>query len=79
VSAGVVLFLALGAGAGALQATLLARAARPRRGSLGGLARVLVVGAMLVLAARSAHLGAATLGWLVGALANGVREYRRLL
>lgn len=77
-SAGGVAFLAAGTAVGALQAWLLARQARRRGSPTGGVARLLLVGATLVAAARAGHLAAAAIGWLGGVLANGARERRRL-
>jgi hypothetical protein len=73
-----VLFSLIGAAAGALAATSLARAARRVREPLGALGRLLLVGAVLAVSARSHHLGPAALGWAAGWLANGAREYRRM-
>jgi formate-dependent nitrite reductase membrane component NrfD len=73
-----ILFLALGAAVGAAQAGLLLAAVRRRPNPLSALARLVLVGAALVVAARLGHLGAATLGWVGGLVLSGARCYRRL-
>ncbi len=71
--------LALGAAAaGAGQAVLLGRAARPRPSPLLALARVIIVGTVLFVAARAGHLGAAVAGWMVGLASAGIVVRRRL-
>jgi hypothetical protein len=58
---------AMGAAAGGLaQPALLARAARLGIGPLGGVLRVLVVGALLLAAAGAGHLLAGVAGWAAG-------------
>jgi hypothetical protein len=73
-----ILFLAVGAAVGGAQAGLLLASVRRRPNPLSVVARLVLVGGVLVVAARQGHLGAATLGWLGGLTVNGARVYRRL-
>jgi hypothetical protein len=67
-----------GATAGAVQASLLVRSARPGPGALFGVARIALVGSILFATARAGHplLGAA--GWVAGLGTCGLLLYRRL-
>jgi hypothetical protein len=72
------LFALLGAAAGVAQAGLLARSPQGRANPLAFLARFVLVGAVLVLAARAGSLAAATAGWLAGFVAAGAVALRGL-
>jgi len=60
------LFFVLGAITGAVQAVLLARAARRPARAIGGLARIALVAAILLGAAHAGQLLATAVGWLSG-------------
>lgn len=72
------LFAFLGALTGALQAGLLGRAAARGPHPLWLLARLTLVGGVLLCAARAGHLLPAAAGWLVGFLVATVWVHRRL-
>ena len=71
-------FALLGGAAGAAQARLLARDARGVSNPALGFARLLLVGAVLFIAARSGHLRGAAAGWVVGFAFAGIAVHRRL-
>jgi hypothetical protein len=72
------LFSLAGAAAGAVQARLLARAARNGPGPFGFAARLLLVGAVLVAAARAGALAPAAATWFAGFATTGLVLHRRL-
>jgi hypothetical protein len=72
------LFALGGALAGMAQARLLARSARSRTGAVSIFARLLLVGAVLLPAARAGHLASGTAGWMAGFAAAGVLLHRGL-
>jgi len=71
--------LALGAlSAGAAQASLLARSAGRSPSPFSALARLLLVGSVLLVAARAGYLVPAALCWMLGFGAACGLAYRRL-
>jgi hypothetical protein len=65
-----------GAVAGAIQVRALARTARGEATGLLFLARLLLVGAVLLLAALAGHLAVGGGGWTAGFILAGVVTYR---
>jgi hypothetical protein len=72
------LICALCAGAGALQARLLARELRSGLGPFGFALRFVLVAAVLVWAARSGQLLLGAAAWFLAFFAAGVLTWRRL-
>jgi len=66
------------ASAGAVQAASLARSARSHPSPLAPFARLMLVGAVLLVAARSGHVALGAAGWLVGFALSVALFYRRL-
>lgn len=72
-------YIALGgAAAGMVQAGLLARVARNGPDPLSFLVRLVLVGTVLFLAARTGHLAAGAAAWSAALIAAGVRAHRKL-
>ena len=67
-----------GAAAGTAQAGLLERASRNGPTLVSIVARLLLVGGVLLLAARSGHLAPGTGGWMAGFTGTGMLLHRRL-
>ena len=72
------LFALGGAAAGAAQVGLLARSARTGAGPASFLARLLLVGAVLFLSARSGQVVPGAAGWGAGFAAAAALAVRRL-
>jgi len=72
------LFALGGAQAGLAQAGLLFFAARRGPGPASALTRLLLVGALLLLAARSGHLLFGAVGWIVGFASTALVLQQRL-
>lgn len=68
----------LAVAAGLLEAELLARSVRSRAWGSSLVVRLFVVGAVLVVAARSGHLLLAGAGWLLGYLVGCAWAWRRM-
>jgi hypothetical protein len=66
-----------GVATGAAQAGLLRRASRVGPGLTSLLVRLLLVGAVLLLAARAGHLAQGAVGWMAGFAASGLLLHRR--